>query len=143
MIGPGFLIQSINGKNHHLSGINPGCPCFRHMKVLKIIEPAVLTGNKKHRPPLMAIYLALHIPSQNRTVHFVIIHFHRYPPFCYSSPYISVGIKKGSCRSQHASQWVPPGTILLVTITSLLSKIFASLESCPATFGRCLPSSEP
>ena len=90
-----------------------------------------------------AIYLALHIPSQNRTVHFVIIHFHRYPPFCYSSPYISVGIKKGSWRSQHASQWVPPGTILLVTITSLLSKIFASLESCPATFGRCLPSSEP
>ena len=70
-----------------------------------LYRPCLLyTSNKKHRPALMSVYLAFHIPSQNRAVHFVIIHFHRYPPFCYSSPYISAGIRKGSWRSQHASQ---------------------------------------
>ena len=124
-VRPGFLIHGVDGKHHDLPGLDPRGKGVGHVEVFKIEESAVLTGNIQHRAACVAVKLALHIPSQLRAVLLEILHLHGVSsfgvvmvsghPFFYSSTsYSRVWNTKGSCFSQLASQWVPPGTIRLV-----------------------------
>ena len=172
-VGPGLLVQRVDGKHHDLAGLDPRGQGVGHVEVLKVKEPAVLTGDVQHGPACMAVDLALHIPAKGGAVILEILHFHsgssfiirplrplakrastspkgrglgstadfsgfakgspfgraaerseaerarmlsvlRYRFYTSSSSYISVWNTKGSCFSQLASLWVPPGTMRLV-----------------------------
>ena len=120
LIGPGFLVNGVNGKYHHLPGLDPRRPHIRHIVIFKVKEATVLTGNEQHRSSPMSVGLTLHIPTKRRTVPFKILCFHILPQFvffCHYSVYWSVCIKKGICLSQLASQCLPPGTMRLSTIS--------------------------
>ena len=125
-VGPGLLVQRVDGKHHDLAGLDPRGQGVGHVEVLKVKEPAVLTGDVQHGAACMAVDLALHIPAKGGAVILKILHFHSGSSFLIqasplgegfyasSSSYISVWNTKGSCFSQLASLWVPPGTMRLV-----------------------------
>ena len=122
-VRPGLLIHGVDGKHHDLPGLDPRGKGVGHVEVFKIEKTAVLTGDIQHRAACVAVKFALHIPSQFRAVLLEILHLHgvssfsitMVSPFSYSSTsYSRVWNTKGSCFSQLASLWVPPGTMRLV-----------------------------
>ena len=138
-VRPGFLIHGVDGKHHDLPGLDPRGKGIGHVEVFKIEESAVLTGNIQHRAACVAVKLALHIPSQFRAVLLEILHLHGVSsfgvvmvlPFSYSSTsYSRVWNTKGSCFSQLASQWVPPGTIRLVRWMPRVISLPLKAENC-------------
>ena len=76
-VGPGFLIHGVNGKNHDLSGIDPGSPHVSHTEIFKVKKAPVLTGDIKDRPACVSIDLALHVSVKCRTVLLKILRFHK------------------------------------------------------------------
>ena len=108
------------------------------MEVLKVEKTAILTGDKEHGAACVAVDLAFHLPAQCGAVILEVLCFHlvsllykkplrrsawlsyqerRHPEDdgkVQSSSYISVWNTNGSCFSQLASLWVPPGTRRLV-----------------------------
>ena len=107
------------------------------MEVLKVEETAILTGNKEHGAACVAVDLAFHLPAQCGAVILEVLCFHlvsllyiktspsslrddgevasrRDDGEVQSNSYIKVWNTNGSCFSQLASLWVPPGTRRLV-----------------------------
>ena len=137
-VGPGLLIDGVDGDDHDLPGFDPRSQRTGHVEVLKVEETAILTGDKEHRAACVAVDLALHLPAQCGAVILEVLCFHlvsllykkplrRSAPLLpgevasrrddgevQSSSYISVWNTNGSCFSQLASLWVPPGTRRLV-----------------------------
>ena len=82
LVGPGFAVNGVDGKDHHATGVDPGGPGVGHVEVFKVIEAAVLTGDEQHRPPRMAVALDLHVAPQRGAVLPVILRLHwRDTPF--------------------------------------------------------------
>ena len=140
-VRPCFLIHGVDGKHHDLPGLDPRGKGVGHVEVFKIEESAVLTGDIQHRAACVAVKLALHIPAQFRAVLLEILHLHGVSsfgvvmvlghPFFYSSTsYSRVWNTKGSCFSQLASQWVPPGTMRLVRWMPRVISLPLRAENC-------------
>ena len=114
-VGPGLLVDGVDGEDHHLTGLDPRGQRIGHVEVLEVKKPAILAGDVEHRPAGVAIDLALHLAAERGAVILKILHFHRGSLLIngssgQSSSYIRVWIMNGSCFSQLASLWVPPGT---------------------------------
>ena len=159
-VRPGFSIQRVDGKHHHLAGVDPRGQRVGHVEVLKIKEAAILAGDIEDGAACMAVYLALHLSAQGGTVILKILHFHRgYLLLCplrlfrrpfsqresqghlsYSSPYIRVWNTNGSCFSQLASLWVPPGTTRAVRLMPR-AKILPHISPKPFRIPSWLPIS--
>jgi hypothetical protein len=76
LIRPGFGIYGVNGKNHDLTGFQPGTPGFVHLKSFEVAEMAILTGNEENRFAGVSIDVTLHVPAQRLTEVFKILDFH-------------------------------------------------------------------
>ena len=76
LVGPGFAVNGVDGKDHHATGVDPGGPGVGHVEIFKVIEAAVLTGDEQHRPPRVAVALDLHVAPQRRAVLPVILRLH-------------------------------------------------------------------
>ena len=151
-IRPGLLVHGIDGKHHDLPGIDPGSQCVGHVEILKIEKAAILAGDVQHRAACVTVDLAFHVPPKRRAVVLEILHFHGsssfvvlFYAFCRGQPrfyspasYSRVWNTNGSCFSQLASLWVPPGTMRLVRWMPRVSSLpHSSVKS------RRLPSRPP
>ena len=76
LIGPGFPIDGVDGKDHGLTAFQPGSPGVGHAEVFKVEEPSVLAGNEQHRTARVAVYLHFHIAAQGRAVLLEILGLH-------------------------------------------------------------------
>lgn len=76
-VRPRFLVDGVDGNDHHLTGLDPRGQRIGHVEILKVEEAAVLTGDVKHRAARMAVDLALHLAAESGAVILKILHFHR------------------------------------------------------------------
>ena len=75
-VGPGLLVQRVDGEDHYLPGLDPRGQRLGHVEILKIEEAAILAGDVQHGAAGVAVYLALHLPAKGGAVILKILHFH-------------------------------------------------------------------
>ena len=75
-VRPGLLVQRVDGHDHELARLDPGCKGVGHVEVLEVEEASVLTGDVQHRPSPVSVDFALHLPAQRRAVFLEILHLH-------------------------------------------------------------------
>ena len=78
LVGPGFGVEGVDGKDHRASAFDPGSPGVGHVKVFKIIKAPVLAGDEKNRPASVAVALDLHVAPQGGAVLLVVGRLHWY-----------------------------------------------------------------
>ena len=100
-VGPGLLIDGVDGDDHDLPGFDPRSQRTGHVEVLKVEETAILTGDKEHGAACVAVDLAFHLPAQCGAVILEVLCFHVVPS--------SIKNLSGAPRLSYQERWHPEG----------------------------------
>ena len=101
---PGFVVDRVTGKDHNLTGFNPGCPGLVHIETFKIPEAACLAGDEHDRAACVAVDLEFHLPVQMAAPMLFVANFHFITPLVFYSYNPKHSMKMGTCFSQEASE---------------------------------------